>query len=89
MDHPAQRHLRVLRLYAQGYTRQQIAGELFLSPMTVRAYLSQVCEILDARNSVHAVTICLYRGYLAIDGRSGDVYITVPLEDSFEERVVA
>jgi DNA-binding CsgD family transcriptional regulator len=89
VEQPAQRHLKVLRLYAQGLTRRDIAAELFLSPMTVRAYLSQVCEILDARNSVHAVTICLARGYLCVDGRTGDVYVPVPLEDAFEERVIA
>lgn len=81
MDSPAPRHLRVLALIAIGRTRAEAAGDLFLSPITVRNYLQDVCEILEARNSVHAVTLCLARGYLCVDHRDGSVYVPEPIDD--------
>jgi DNA-binding CsgD family transcriptional regulator len=77
------RHVDVLRLYALGMTRRQIGEELIISPITVMNHLAQAREILGARNSVHAVTICIARGHLCIDGRDGSakVYAPRPLED--------
>lgn len=78
---PAPRHLKVLARYAIGMTFAEIAGELVLSPITVRNYFEQACDVLEARNSVHAVTICLARGYLCVDHRDGSVYVPAPFED--------
>ena len=81
MDRPAPRHLKALALYAQGLTREEVGRELIVSPETVKAYLSQACELLDARNSRHAVTLCIARGYLCVDCRTETAYVPAPLDD--------
>lgn len=80
------RHLDVLRLYALGMTRAEIGVELIISRHTVMDHLRQACQILGAENSVHAVTICLARGYLCADGRRHvvDVYVPTPIIDTVE-----
>jgi DNA-binding CsgD family transcriptional regulator len=54
-------------LFAQGYTRQQIADELGIGIETVKTYLEQVRHKLDARNGTHAVTLCIILGLLEGD----------------------
>ncbi|MEU3353822.1 response regulator transcription factor [Streptomyces sp. NPDC037389] len=58
------RELEVLRLAAQGEDPVRIAGRLFLSPGTVRNYLSSTVVKLGARNRIDAVRIAREAGWL-------------------------
>jgi DNA-binding NarL/FixJ family response regulator len=49
------REREVLRLIAAGATNREIAGELFLSPHTVKEHTSALYRKLDARNRAEAV----------------------------------
>jgi two-component system response regulator DesR len=51
------RELETLRLVAKGLGVEEIAAELFLSPGTVRNYLTTAVTKLDARNRVDAIRI--------------------------------
>ncbi|MFF4158553.1 DNA-binding response regulator [Streptomyces sp. NPDC001678] len=58
------RELEVLRLAAQGEDPVRIATRLFLSPGTVRNYLSSTVIKLGARNRMDAVRIAREAGWL-------------------------
>jgi DNA-binding NarL/FixJ family response regulator len=58
------RELEVLGLLAEGYTTDQVAQELFLSPATVRSYAESAMHKLDARNRPHLVAKSLRMGLL-------------------------
>ncbi|MFI0909597.1 DNA-binding response regulator [Streptomyces abikoensis] len=58
------RELEVLRLAAQGEDPVRIANRLFLSPGTVRNYLSSTVIKLGARNRMDAVRIARESGWL-------------------------
>ncbi|MDQ1008578.1 two-component system response regulator DesR [Streptomyces sp. V4I23] len=58
------RELEVLRLAAQGEEARQIAATLFLSPGTVRNYLTAAVNKLNARNRVDAIRIAREAGWL-------------------------
>ena len=51
-------------LYANGYTRQQIADELGIGIETIKTYLKSIQRQLDARNGTHAVALCIVLGLL-------------------------
>lgn len=87
MDTPRHRHIQVLQLYALGLTREEIARQMFLSPFTVKDYLSEVASVLGAKNSVHAVVIAIARGHLCVDGRGSraTVYIPRPMDEEISE----
>lgn len=53
----AARELEILRLVADGSQVGDIAAQLFLSPGTVRNYLTSAVTKLDARNRVDAIRI--------------------------------
>ncbi|MEX5717404.1 response regulator transcription factor [Geodermatophilus maliterrae] len=53
----AEREIQTLRLVAEGHKVEQIAAQLFLSPGTVRNYLTTAVTKLDARNRLDAVRI--------------------------------
>jgi putative two-component system response regulator len=55
------REREVLTLLAQGFTGDQIASELFLSPETIRTHLRNAMGKLSARTRLHAVTEALRR----------------------------
>jgi len=75
------RHVKALELYALGLTRAEIGSQMNYSEITVKTYLRQARVILGARNSVHAVVICIARGILAVDARSERVYAPRPFDD--------
>lgn len=58
--------MRMLALCAQGLGREEIGATLFLSPWTVKRYLSDARELLHARNNTHAVAICILAGDLGV-----------------------
>lgn len=59
-----EREAEVLRASAAGATVIDIAGQLSLSPSTVRNYLSGAIGKLGARNRLEAFTIARERGWL-------------------------
>ncbi|NYH55646.1 two-component system response regulator DesR [Nocardiopsis arvandica] len=59
-----ERETQVLRLVAEGVDAPQIARTLFLSPGTVRNYLTTTVNKLRARNRIDAVRIAAEEGWL-------------------------
>ncbi|MCT9929796.1 response regulator transcription factor [Planotetraspora sp. A-T 1434] len=58
------READVLRLVADGIDVTEIAGRLFLSPGTVRNYITTIVAKLNARNRVDAVRIAREAGWI-------------------------
>ncbi|MGH2739020.1 MAG: response regulator transcription factor [Actinomycetota bacterium] len=58
------RQLDVLRLVADGYKSPEIAGQLGLSPYTVKNYLERIYDRLGAMHRVDAVAIALRSGLM-------------------------
>ncbi len=63
-DPLSDRERQVLRLAADGWSAQRIAGELHLSQGTVRNYLSEATGKLGADNRIDAARIARERGWL-------------------------
>lgn len=51
------RECQVLQLVSEGKTTKQIAAELYLSPGTVRNYISTILDKLGVRNRIEAITL--------------------------------
>ncbi|MFC5064228.1 response regulator transcription factor [Actinomycetospora atypica] len=60
----AGREIEVLRLTSNGHTVNDVATSLFLSPGTVRNYLTSIVSKLNARNRVDAIRIAVEAGWL-------------------------
>lgn len=58
------RQLQVLQLIAAGDTNNEIAGELQLSSETIKTYVRQLLQRLDARNRAHLVARGFEAGHL-------------------------
>ncbi len=58
------RETDVLRAAADGGSTEEIGSTLFLSPATVRNYLSNAITKLDARNRIDAIRIARESGWL-------------------------
>ncbi|PFJ17502.1 DNA-binding response regulator [Bacillus cereus] len=54
----------VLLLAKEGKTANEIAKTLYLSPGTVRNYISEVLTKLDAKNRIEAITIAEEKGWI-------------------------
>jgi ATP/maltotriose-dependent transcriptional regulator MalT len=52
----SRREAQVLDLVANGHTNEEVAGLLFISPVTVKAHLRHIYDKLGVRNRVEAVT---------------------------------
>jgi two-component system response regulator DesR len=64
-DNPlSQREIEVLRMAAQGTDPAEIAARLYLSPGTVRNYLTTIVTKLGARNRVDAIRIAEDSGWI-------------------------
>jgi DNA-binding CsgD family transcriptional regulator len=61
------RQLEILVLYGEGKQLREIAGELFLSPDTVRTHTQIVSNKLGTRTIVHSMVVAIARGELIID----------------------
>lgn len=57
------RESQVLRLISEGKTTKEIAGELFLSPGTVRNYISTILEKLGVGNRIEAISRFKEKGW--------------------------
>lgn len=64
MDPLTDKERRALQLVAEGLSTDKIAARLFLSPGTVRNYLSNAVSKLGARNSIEAARIARQKGWL-------------------------
>ncbi len=62
-----EREVEVLRLVAQGLTNDEIAGRLFLSPLTAKTHVSRIMQKLHARDRVQLVVLA-YESGLATPG---------------------
>ena len=54
----------MLRTAAEGGSTEEIGAALFLSPATVRNYLSNAISKLDARNRLDAIRIAREAGWM-------------------------
>ncbi|MBP3966390.1 response regulator transcription factor [Paenibacillus lignilyticus] len=59
-----EREQEVLRLAAAGLTASDIAGQLFLSAGTIRNYLSEAIQKLEAKNRIDAIGIAEKNGWI-------------------------
>lgn len=63
--HPlSPREAEVLSLLAAGRSIDEIAGELFLSPLTVRTHVRNARERIQARTTAHAIARAIEDGAL-------------------------
>lgn len=58
-----EREVEVLKLVSEGKTTKQIAEQLFLSPGTVRNYISAILDKLGVRNRIEAITLFQEKGW--------------------------
>ncbi|MGE7838845.1 response regulator [Viridibacillus arvi] len=58
-----ERESEVLELVAEGKTTKEIAGELFLSPGTVRNYISTILDKLEVSNRIEAIARFKEKGW--------------------------
>ena len=58
-----ERESQVLGLIAEGKTTKEIAGELFLTPGTVRNYISTILEKLGVGNRIEAISRFKEKGW--------------------------
>jgi DNA-binding CsgD family transcriptional regulator len=58
------REREILTLLAGGDTAESVAGELVLSPYTVRTHVRNIKDKLGARTTAHAIAIAMRRGDL-------------------------
>lgn len=58
-----ERESEVLRLVSKGKTTKEIASELFLSPGTVRNYISTILEKLNVSNRIEAISRFKEKGW--------------------------
>ena len=55
IDRLSERELEILQLFAEGFSNQDIAEKLIISPGTVKAHSSNIYRKLDVRNRAQAV----------------------------------
>jgi len=58
-----ERESEVLKLVAEGKTTKEIAGELYLTPGTIRNYISSILEKLDVGNRIEAISRFKEKGW--------------------------
>lgn len=61
---PTKREIMILKLLADGNTIDQIAGEIFCSPATVKRLEKAIYNKLGAINRAHAVYLACSRGII-------------------------
>lgn len=60
------REREVLSLLAAGYSTEEAAAQLILSPLTVRTHVRNAMDKLGARSRTHAVALALRDGEIAV-----------------------
>lgn len=66
------REREVLALVGQGLTNEEIAGRLFLSPLTAKTHVSRIMSKLGARDRVHLVVTAYESGLVRPGLRPGE-----------------
>jgi DNA-binding NarL/FixJ family response regulator len=66
------RELEILRLIAVGLTNQEIAEQLFISPLTCKSHVSRILTKLQARDRTRLVVMA-YESGLVMPGRTATV----------------
>jgi DNA-binding NarL/FixJ family response regulator len=64
------REVEILRLIAAGWTNNEIADHLFISPLTCKSHVSRILMKLDARDRIQLVVIA-YESGLVVPGQTG------------------
>jgi DNA-binding NarL/FixJ family response regulator len=59
-----EREIEVLKLIAEGLTNVEIAGKLFLSPLTVDRHRKNIIIKLNAKNTASLISIAIHKGYI-------------------------
>ena len=65
LDVLTEREREVLRLVGLGLSNDEIAAQLFLSPLTAKTHVSRILSKLQARDRVHLVVIAYETGLVA------------------------
>ncbi|HRX67234.1 MAG TPA: response regulator transcription factor [Tenuifilaceae bacterium] len=60
----SKREMEVLKLIAEGFTNQEIAEKLFISPLTVDSHRKNLIMKLGAKNTASLISIANSDGYL-------------------------
>lgn len=64
-DNPlTEREQEILRLSAEGKTAKEISKQLYLSAGTVRNYMSEVLQKLEAKNKIEAIARAQEKGWI-------------------------
>ena len=64
-DNPlTERELEILRLSAEGKTAKEIGKQLYLSAGTVRNYMSEVLQKMEAKNKIEAIARAREKGWI-------------------------
>jgi DNA-binding NarL/FixJ family response regulator len=66
------REMEILRLIAAGWTNGEIAGHLFISPLTCKSHVSRILTKLDARDRIQLVVIA-YESGLVVPGQASAI----------------
>ena len=64
------RETEILRLIAAGWTNNEIAAHLFISPLTCKSHVSRILAKLEARDRIQLVVLA-YESGLVIPGQAG------------------
>ncbi|WP_378146065.1 response regulator [Cnuibacter sp. UC19_7] len=67
-----EREREVLALVGQGLTNDEVAGRLFLSPLTAKTHVSRIMSKLGARDRVHLVVTAYESGLVRPGMRPGE-----------------
>ena len=61
------REREVLHNVMEGFSNREIAGQLFVSPETVKTHITNIMSKLGARDRTHAVVLAIRTNQLEID----------------------
>jgi DNA-binding NarL/FixJ family response regulator len=75
------RELRTLHLISSGYTLEQIAAALGITPRTVENYKRRIFAKLDARGQAHAAAYAVRYGLLPVRATAGPRPVQIPAAD--------
>jgi len=68
MTNISPREQAVFQAIARGLTTEEVAGELYLSPHTVRTYVKTGMRKLGSRTRAHGVAVAIDRGLISSGG---------------------
>jgi hypothetical protein len=77
---PTLRQVEILRLVALGYSNPAIAKELWVAENTVKTLLSHAFKRIGANDRAHAVSVCVFEGWLKLEPTDTgfDVKVAIP-----------